>query len=41
MNNNYKKFEFEIQPLKICRGSNGDNVYTVSYSLFKEFRYKV
>ena len=30
MNDNYAKFEFEIQFLHMCHGSNGDSVYTVS-----------
>ena len=38
MNDNYAKFEFEIQFLRICHKSNDDSVYTVSvgkiYSYF-------
>ena len=30
MNDNYTKFEFEIQFLYICHGSNGDSIYTVN-----------
>ena len=33
MNDNYTKFKFEIQLLQICRGSNGDSVYTISVFL--------
>ena len=30
MNDNYAKFEFEIQLSHICHGSNNDSVYTVN-----------
>ena len=30
MNDNYTKFEFEIQLLYTCHESNDDSVYTVS-----------
>ena len=30
MNDNYAKFEFEIEFLHTCHESNGDSVYTVS-----------
>ena len=38
MNDNYAKFEFEIQLLHICHESNDDSVYIISvykiYSIF-------
>ena len=40
MNDNYVKFEFEIQILHTCHESNDDSVYTVSvgkiYSITKK-----
>ena len=30
MNDNYTKFEFEIQLLHMCHKSNGDSIYTVN-----------
>ena len=37
MNDNYTKFEFEIQLLHKCHGSSGDSVYTVSvYKIYSK-----
>ena len=37
MNDNYVKFEFDIQFLHTCHESNGDSVYTVSvYKIYSK-----
>ena len=39
-NDNYTKFEFEIQLLHICHESNGDSIYTVNaYKIYSKYSF--